>query len=88
MVLLVMTKDEILAFLVENGALSIPWQQPKTVRDPKPATPPRPKSKAPYPLIQYRKGLISKSELCKALGIKEKDLFRYLVDNGLVFDFH
>ena len=83
-----MNKDEILAFLVENGALSIPWRQPLAVHDPKPDTPSRPESKVPYPLIQFRKGLISESELCKALGIQEKDLFRYLVDNGLVFDFH
>ena len=82
-----MDKDEILAFMVENGLLSVRWQQPFTVHHTKSNIPSNTVSTTPYPLVKFRKGLITESELCKELSIEEDELFCYLVTNGQLFDF-
>ena len=80
-----MNNDDVLAFMVENGLLSVRWQQPMTAHEPKPVNPTM-AATVPYPLIKFRKGIISESELCEELGIKEDELFSYLVNIGELFE--
>ena len=83
-ILIVMAKDEMLAYMVENGLLSVPWHIPQVyeVREKKAA---QPKREVDPRVAAYHKGDMSESELCNRLGIDKAELFRYLVDNGVLF---
>lgn len=81
-----MTNDEILSYLIENGVLSVRWQQPIAAHKSKPLVSVA-KPETPYPLIKFRKGLITKSELCEELKIQKEDLLRYLIEHRELFNF-
>ncbi len=81
-----MDKDEALVFMVENGLLSIPWFLPQEHKTPAKKTAPH-KKKIDDRIVAYHLGELSEHNLCNDLGIKENELFRYLVDNGALFYF-
>ena len=81
-----MDKDEMLTFMVENGLLSAPWHFPLAHKAPVKKTASS-KKQVDKRIVAYHRGGMSESKLCNSLGIKESELFRYLVDHGVLFYF-
>lgn len=79
-----MDKDKMLAYMVENGLLSVPWHIPR-VYEARAKKSTRPKRQVDPRIVAYHKGEMTEFELCSNLGIDETELLRYLVDNGVLF---
>ena len=83
-----MMNEDALEFMVLNGLLSIRTNNPISIYDALPSTVTRTELSEDHPISRYHKKLISDSQLCQAVGIKECELFSYLVSHGELFSFN
>ena len=83
-----MINEDALEFMVLNGLLSIKTNNPISIYDTLPSTNTEPELPEDHPISRYHNKLISDAELCQATGIKESEIFSYLVDHGVLFSFN
>ena len=81
----ILDADDFIQLLVESGVPLIQGRVPVTIYDKPTKKANKPMLPYDHPINQNKRSEITEAALCKAVGIKENELLRYLVEHGALF---